>query len=865
MSYVDQSPRQPVVCPDKGSSAEELSKFLDKAIDYESSRHIEIEDQILVNKAYKEARQWLLRTRRGGSIRDYRRSTRVRESDRDSIPTPVHSIILEAVENEVSRLGKRNSEVYVEPSDASPTAKTGSKVATDVLLDHLDEIRWPRIRYRSLERNVLHGTMILKSFLQQDNLDTVQVALPGAMKCGGTPQPPMVSQDETGQPTLVDQPPLPCDFTLSSPNIPPDKIEKLPPEQYAGLEMDDFNEVPGIPDEMNAARQKFTASKCLKCGGGLQPYTPVGDELKVPDAVGRSMAKDVPRGRAMIEAVHPLEFYPENEGIGVEPDTMAEVAQCSPRSLDWVKKYFTKNVDQVKAEDPVEIATTHPIWGEYGSKSRGAVSAGERIYRNHVRVREYYKDPTVDSPRGRALVMAGPVVIMDDDLLVDSPEVPGLKEQPKPFPRVIYRVARCFLKDGELQGQGFVEQVQSDQNRINMSLSQVTDARERNGTDGLLVTRGMKLGEGFLKSHAGRVNVYDIDPLAPDKEPKSFPSRLMDNAVWSEIEGAKEGAARRLGTNEVDTGNAPKGVSAYSAIALLAEKSSERRQQREQEIIHCYEEIFRHQLLLMQRYYREPRNYAVKVGTDREKREFLGLDLQGETRAKVKEQPSFENQTAEREALAQNLDRFPEALQSPYTRREVMKKLGMPSAVFDVENVQLDDAEAKWLDFLRDGVIPVVDENLDNHAIFFDQYGRLLKTNEGKDRAKQAKWDEINKLTYGWKNMLFPPAPQVPPMPPMSDGTPPMLPPPPPPAAIQTATGMIPVPMDVPLQDQILFVWGGMLVNKQYMMDADQQAFLGFRSVIEAHKILRDSGSMGAPASGAAMAPPMAPPMPMVA
>src|SRR4029079_423907 len=107
------------------------------------------EDQILINKSYKEAHQWILRTKRGTSIRDYRRSPRIRESDRDNIPTPVHNIILEKVENEVSRLSKRNSEVYVEPSDASPTAKAGAKVATDVLLDHLDDIRWPRIRYRS--------------------------------------------------------------------------------------------------------------------------------------------------------------------------------------------------------------------------------------------------------------------------------------------------------------------------------------------------------------------------------------------------------------------------------------------------------------------------------------------------------------------------------------------------------------------------------------------------------------------------------------------------------------------------------------------------------------------------------------------
>jgi hypothetical protein len=862
MSYVD---REPLHCPKKGSSPEAFDKFLNAVIDPLSTKRIEFEDECLLAKAFTEGKQWLHKLKIAGSLRDYRRAPRIRESSRNEIPTPTDNVILEAVENEVARLAKRNSEVIVEPSDASPTAKAGAKMATDVLMDHLNEIRWERIRYRSIWRTVQYGTLILKSFLQQDNLDSVKVGVQGAVKCAGLPPSPEEAaiNEALGMPAPTGVPP--CGFKLASPELGHEHAAKLPPDQQLRLGSDDSLSVPGMPDEENEKRKKYTAESCLHCGQPLQPFTPADQELEEKDAVGRALSKDVPLGKAMIESVSPYDFYPENEGIGVEPETQREVAQSTPRSLDWVKQYFRKNVDQVKAEDPLEIAETHPIWGESSPQSKGATGAAERIYRNHVRVREYYKWPSVEYPRGRAIVMAGNVVLMDDDLMVDSPAVPG-DENPKPFPRVRYSIARCFPKDGELLGQGFPVQAVSDQNRINMSLSQVVDNRERHGSAGILSTRGMKLSAQWLKSHAGRNLVWEPDPLAPNAEPKHFPTHLMDSAVWQEIEYATGRVFKRLGTNEVETGNAPSGLKAYSAIRYLGEKASERRQQREKEIIAAFEETFQHQLMLMQRYYREPRNYHVKLGDEREKREFLGIQLQGETRAKIKESPQYDVEAAEREALAENVQIFPELMGTPHSRRETAKKLGVPMTPFDGTNVQLDDANAKWLEFVREGVIPVVDETLDDHAVFHSEYGRLLKTSDGKERSKKVGWDQVLKKLSGWQQILNPP-PIMGPLVPSPD---PKQPPQP---------QMIPVPgplPNAPLQDRILFVWGQMLGQTQDPMappppplDPELQKYMAFRAAYEAHKMLAEAamGPMPAPGGGAplpmgAPAAPSLPPLP---
>lgn len=866
--------------PPKGADKQVLYDFMLAGCNRESSFYRDLDTELLTAKAYVENRQWLRRKRSS----DPRRAPRVEEIDGagyvsgEGIPMPVSNEIMPAVDNEVSRLAKRNSETFVDPSDAGdPSSKAAAQVAQDVMTAHLEDMRWPRIRRRAIWRNVQYGTMILRSYLQLDNLDMVRIGLPeGAMRCAGSPGIP-APMDMTGMPMGPDVPGQePCGCMLASSEIPEAEIGKLPIQALDGLKKTstfDFNE-PNIdaPGGKGKGHVKYEAQSCPQCGFPMEPFVPNEAEARQKDLVGRPLGKDVPKGKAVIEAVSPFDFFPSNEGIGIDPETLEEYWIETARPIDYIKRYFQKNTNLVKSDDAREITRTHPILGEYAADSKGTRGASDRnLYVNYVLLREYVKHPTVEFPKGRYIAMAQNVVLFDGDLIIEPREIEGLEDyrQPKPLKRDVIGIARCFPKDGEIWGMGFPEYARSLQNRINMTDSQIIDTRERHGTDGILATRGMRLtSPGWLKNFIGRVLHWEPDPEAPGQTPIPFPARLMPDGVWKEIESCIDRIQRILGLQDAEIGGVPApGVTAASAIQFAAEKASERRQQREKELIDCFEEIFRHQLELIQRFYREPRHYKVKNQHGWAFKEFTGSDLRGETGIKIREQPAYDKTMAEREALAAQIQNpmFAPAFQSPYAAREAAKILGLPTGPFEQSNLQMDAAARKWFAFLREEKVPVIDENLDDHFLYYQEYGRLLLSPEGIEAAEVAGWEEVLKAISGWQGRFGPirqfamdaqamghsmdehqqhmleqaqktlSQMQAVKSPTEAMAAPP-VPPTPPPPDILAKYGLPPET----LEDQIAWLWA--LMCKERGVDPQlprkRDVFMRFRAVYEAHHIL---------------------------
>lgn len=857
--------------PEQGTEAPKLKAFLDRVFDYESSYRREEDESDDLARNMVQGDQWLLRHKG-----DPRRVPRFTQDAREDIPKPVQNEILAAIDNEVARLAKRNSETYVDPSDAgNPASRAAAKVSADVLADHLESMRWPRKRRKAIYQDVLYGTMILKSYLEQDNLDTVRVGLVGALKCANCEPKEIPGEvipggfDAMGMevpPTVGPSTTIPgCGFRCASREIPPERIPTLPPDKM-GL----VKRTSTFDFEKNEGGAKYETDHCLDCGAPLVKYTPDQKEAWETDAFDRPLGRDLPKGKANIEVVPKSEVFFENEGIGVDPETCLWFGQETPRSVDYVKRFYRNNVEKVKPEDSLSISERHTNVGERRAGSLGPKSVeGRAIWKNHVNVREFYHGRTVDFPMGRMIVMAGNIVLVDDDLYLPA-DKPGCD----PIPRVKFAIARAFPKDGELVGQGFVAHAASLQNQINMAKSQVIDTRERHGVAGVLVTRGMKLtSPGWLKAFVGRVLQWEQDPQFPTATPQMLDTKLMDAGIWKEIE-YNEGAIQRiLGTMDAEIGNAPKGVTAYSALALLGEKASERRQQREKELIDAFEEVFQHQLLLMQRYYREPRAYKVKGSHGWERKEFLGADLSGETGVKVREQPSYDVKTAEREALtaALQIPAFQQLLTSHSALRETGKVLGVPLAVLDQNNKQQDAAQGKCSDYLREGKVPVVDENLDSHPIYFETYGNFLLTEDGQELAKAAGWESVIPVLAGWQQELQQLNAAIAMVEALNaqNAQPAMpgMPPPPPPMEI-------PVRPPKLLQEAILWSWNGKLQKASLpdpltgapptnpvQMTPALQAFLGFRAAFEAHHMLAEGTAgqlsgpapMPAPASGPGM------------
>ncbi len=833
----EQNTSKAVVFPPKGADSIRLRQYVDQVTDQKSSYRCDLYREWGLSKSFVESNQWV----RIDAKRDPRNAFRWTSQDpADDIPKPVHNKVLEIVDNEVGKTSRRQARPYVRPRTGGSEAKRGgTRVGNEVLNWHLEKIHWGRLRHEGIWKNTVYGVGIWMSYWDLDWRKTVRLGLPEAVKCA--------------EPS--------CNFRLASPKLPPEALRGLPPEHRSRVKLE-----PSM--EGGEQRLEGTARACLQCQEP-QPLVPaqlLPNEIDGNDSYGRPLAKDVPLGDANIELISPEHFFPENEGIGVNPRTLTSWAISKPESLDYIANHYDVTVDadgrvwkgseEIKAEDPATIAEYEMTLGDTSFYSQGIKEAlsGRNVYKRHVRLRRAYQLPTRQYPLGRMCHVAGSVVLVDDDLMSPSKHKKG-----EFYPKAKLFGARFWPKDGEFFSQGMVVPLVSPQNRINMAFSQITDNRERNGTDGLIITKGMRLlAPNWLKNFAGRVAVWDLDPEAPDKVPQPLPSRMIDSRIYEETDRVETHMRSLAGQQDVDVGKAAPGIKAARAIQLLQDKSNERRDQRNQEYDEGFQEGFSHQLTLLSEKVIEPRSYETQgPGKSWEIKEFTGLDLAGLTDVRVDVEASFNDQLYEAQAVEEALDKGLIPIDTPVAKREVAKVLRIPQTLMDESNVQIDDAERKWFRFKQEHVVPNIDDSLDNHAIFWQVYGKALKSEDGQECVEKAGWENLLPALSGWEEKLA--------MAEQADMMARALPG----LMAQAEQNGMPAPQQIPpeqiqemllpsdLPSRILIVWLKALAGKGIAVEEGgyTMLFLKFRSVCEAHRLYSQGRKPGGPPMPVPMGP----------
>src|SRR5712664_547735 len=344
--------------PPKGADPGVIKKFMDEFVYYRSTYRAELMREWNLAKAYYESIQWVRLDARS----DPRRAIRWTQQDpADEIPKPVQNECLPIVDNEIAKLGRRQSRPYVKARVGGDAKLGAAQKATQILLWHLEKLRWSRLRRRGIAKKVLFGTGIWKSYWKTDYRDTIPLGMPGAMEC------------KAG-----------CGFMLSSPTIPSSMgPESLP---YSNLLKPQTNL--DFPDTTSYEQSKsFDAGGCLNCGAPLQPARLLPEEAQGMDSFGRPLSSNIPIGDAAIEPVSPFDFFPENEGIDVNPADLSEFGQSTPRHLDWIAANvpveirddgYYKDGERIVPDDPIRIAEQHPILGEYAYWSQGPKGSIDR-------------------------------------------------------------------------------------------------------------------------------------------------------------------------------------------------------------------------------------------------------------------------------------------------------------------------------------------------------------------------------------------------------------------------------------------------------------------------------------------------------
>ena len=709
--------------PKQGEDPGKFKAYFDQVINHRSDFRVELHREAAIARAYTLSEQWLKLDETAVTNGRIQSARYTRQDPRSKIPRPVVNEILPVVDNEASKQYRRKSTAYVRPVALQEQSGTsgGTAKANDILEWHLEAIRWARKRRAGILKEIMYGTVWFWSYLDQSFLESVRIGITDARRCMAG-----------------------CDFLLAEPSIEQDLLRPKgisPESKFLARSQ-------AVDQETGTLSTSLTAKKCLKCGAPLDKYTVPPDQVDTPDFFGRDLAQEVPLNQPNVEIVPLEQVYPDNDGVGIDdPSDLRTIHRVSPRHLDWVKEHYAHipEVEDLKPDSPNRLAELFPVDGVYG---HGSSLSNRNLWRNHVMVRTGIQAPTMDSPMGRYVEMAGKLLLRDEELHRPSKRKPDIT-----IPLVKVSCARFIPKDGEIMGQGVVRALVSPQNRVNMIGSQTVDIRQRNGVSAVMVREGTVLSAGWLEGFSGRIIRWRPDPAAPPGDvPQFIDTKMIDSGAYTELEYLGGRIQNISGGQDVDIGKAPRNVSAATAIQLLLEQVSARREGREQELQDAFREVFSHQLLLLSEFAEEPRTLRRQIQNGKwEYTTFSGLDLEGHTDVMVEEQAGYDAKAFEREVVVQAIQLGLIQVTTPYARREALKALGMTSKPIDEENIQVSDAESKWYAFRDYQIVPVPDPALDDHYLMFTVYGRFLKSNEGVQLAKDAGWAEILPLIAGWE------------------------------------------------------------------------------------------------------------------
>jgi hypothetical protein len=745
-------------------TAATIQQFFDRVADYQSSKRCELVEEWLKANAYVAGIQWFKVERNAvhGTGSGFR-LPRLVDNSREDIPQPTRALTLKLHDAEVSQLSKRHSEMSVEPADASnPGSRAAAKTATNILKHHIKTIKFPHLHRKFWDQNVRYGNGVLLSWLLWDHQDTVKVPVTTALKCAGskgveTKQRPAVDpltggealDPLTGAPMMEDyEEPFEkpsCGSWLSDRKASAKDVEKVGGHSTAFM-----------PENVGIFGQpptSYSAVACPCCMGDLTETTPTFAEAKEQDYLGRPLGKDQPLAKAVVDVPSLYGWLPENEGVGVEPWTIHQHAFLFAWPMSFVERYFPQNAHLVEPDSAETIAEVFPLMGEYDRGSRGVRGTNDRnLYHDHVLGKMFFSDEkTKEHPKGRFLIMAGKVVLADDDYWI-----PG-EEDGEDLGRVSVGIGRCFIRDGEVWADGFPRMTRSANRAINMTAAQIIDRREHSFSN-IIATVNMGLVKEWTKKLAGYILRWKPDPHAPGSKPEVVQTPLTDTSGLNEIKYHEEAAEGDVGLHEADTGEL-KGLAStpYSMYHLSKQSSGERRQPRINEGVEAIQQVLKHQLQLIQRFYREPRQYKVKVADGWEVKEFQGADIAGETDVKVKEEPFFDQKNATRDATAKEVETGHLVLTTKRAQREYFKTVGVAESVLDESNVQLDRAQRNWMEWYRRGKEPQIDVTKDDLDLHHQELGRLLFTDDGVERAIETNWDEIVGVISEWDSAALKP------------------------------------------------------------------------------------------------------------
>ena len=678
------------------------------------------------NILYKHGQQWIERDdqvvtdgARGFAWRAMQANAEIER------PMPVDNRITAAIDTEFATLSKRQWQPKIPTYSRDPRREASAKVAGEILKDRLRKLLWDDLRDQFILNDISHGTAILKSFWNESYYETTWISSPEALRCQQ------------------------CERTLSTPRVPAGLVNMLHGGRVVSL--DDFKE-----DQLDAELEN-----CPMCTGPLAPADLEEQESRGKDMFNRPLGHEVPKGNTDLEVISAFEYYPQNSGIYVSPQTIKQHGICKVRSLDWIEEHFPWLEGKVDAEPPEELLRYHPTLGQWDYLGRFHPGWDSGMFDCHARVFEMYADPSYRYPEGRAIVVVGR---RQDIIAVNEPLVKSIVDETSgekvSVPKVCIAISVWKPVEDVIWGRGLPCDIISPQNRMNGIDSQTIEARERMGSPNLIIPEDADIqGPEFDASYGvGKLFRYQLSAIAPNAKPEVFGSILMPSGVNQERQTAEDAIKKIIGPADIEIGEAPRNVTTTSGLQILGEQAERRRGTRERSITSAFQKIWEHQLQMLWTMRVDQDYYEDRTPDGSwEIKQYNRSAIAGHTKVEIEKQAYIDRsivlREASREAQVDGLYGPPDQL-SPLARKKLLEIRGLPTDINEESNLQIDHAKRTWVDFKDDGKIPVIDWAIDDPNIYFQVLGAMLKQDEGLQLSRESGWFAIVGDLTGWEDEL---------------------------------------------------------------------------------------------------------------
>lgn len=270
--------------------------------------------------------------------------------------------------------------------------------------------------------------------------------------------------------------------------------------------------------------------------------------------------KPLREGAIVWEVLSPWNLLPQ-PGIEHERDFTWEII-VRPVALEALKEIYGARADGVQAQEIEAMSLL-------GMKELSAANQSPQMSDNVAKLTEHalvytgYQKPNADYPKGQRVVWAG-----DEHLLDASADLPY---QGAPYgPRSGITYFRYWPIKQRFFGMALIEPGIGPQRRRNKRSSQIDE----------IIDRGLPkvyAEEGSIDTDrltGTPLEVVEIKIGASKPQPDS--GVAVGPWMKDDLNQCDEDIQKALGINEIGLGNAPAGVSAYSAMALISENDAQK-------------------------------------------------------------------------------------------------------------------------------------------------------------------------------------------------------------------------------------------------------------------------------------------------